>query len=450
MILAILSSVAEEESHSKSSIMNWSIENRFSKGLFLTPSLYGYDHDPMTDQLVINQEEAKVVKLCYDLYLSGWSCTTIAELLTELKIPTYNHNSVWNPGTIKGMLQNERHYGAILAHKTFTPSFLNHRAKQNKGDRKQYLREQDHDPIVSKQVFEAANKKMEMVKSGKHDCPLPSLDIVDKGVLKGFVSMNGNWRGFTDQDFIEASESVMNKSHSKKQRNVADNTALIGDYEVVSTKLFAQKHPATMTVNNGTLRFKAACMRKFENVEFVEILMNSIDKKIAVRPCSKDSPYAFRWGYLLEEKWKVFRRKAASLIEPMFALMGWKPKNKYSITGEYYTDQNGNQMLMFDLNAADVTIGNASAETPEEIDHAADDNMTSECSEEITFGEPACVGSIVFESHHYKNNWDIMCPVKFYRYCTEITQEEIAAVHAEAESILADLKGVNRDVGISC
>ena len=45
MILTILASVAEEEPHSKSIIMNWSIDRRFSRGLFLTPALLGYDQD---------------------------------------------------------------------------------------------------------------------------------------------------------------------------------------------------------------------------------------------------------------------------------------------------------------------------------------------------------------------------------------------------------------------
>ena len=48
MILTILASVAEEESHSKSQIMNWSIDKRFSRGLFLTPKLLGYDLDDGT------------------------------------------------------------------------------------------------------------------------------------------------------------------------------------------------------------------------------------------------------------------------------------------------------------------------------------------------------------------------------------------------------------------
>ena len=47
LVLTILATVAEEESRSKSFIMNWSIERRFSKGIFLTPKLLRYDLDEM-------------------------------------------------------------------------------------------------------------------------------------------------------------------------------------------------------------------------------------------------------------------------------------------------------------------------------------------------------------------------------------------------------------------
>ena len=81
LVLTILATVAEEESRSKSFIMNWSIERRFSRGIFLTPKLLGYDVDE-NGQLVINPDEAETVKVIYDLYLNGWSPTEISDLLT--------------------------------------------------------------------------------------------------------------------------------------------------------------------------------------------------------------------------------------------------------------------------------------------------------------------------------------------------------------------------------
>lgn len=82
LILTILASVAEEESHSKSIIMNWSVDRRFQRGLFLTPELLGYDRDE-NGNLVINPEEAETVKVIFYLYLNGYSFKEIAELLTD-------------------------------------------------------------------------------------------------------------------------------------------------------------------------------------------------------------------------------------------------------------------------------------------------------------------------------------------------------------------------------
>lgn len=58
--LSFIATLAQEESHSKSEIMNASIEMRFKRGIFLTPKLLGYDLDE-DKKLMINEEEAKTV-----------------------------------------------------------------------------------------------------------------------------------------------------------------------------------------------------------------------------------------------------------------------------------------------------------------------------------------------------------------------------------------------------
>lgn len=59
-IFAFVSTMAQEESHTKSKTMERSIDMRFGRGLFLTPVLLGYDHDE-DGNLIINEEEAKTV-----------------------------------------------------------------------------------------------------------------------------------------------------------------------------------------------------------------------------------------------------------------------------------------------------------------------------------------------------------------------------------------------------
>jgi len=62
MSLAFIATIAQEESHTKSEIMNASIEMRFRRGIFLTPTLLGYDHNE-DGELVINEENVTAIGL---------------------------------------------------------------------------------------------------------------------------------------------------------------------------------------------------------------------------------------------------------------------------------------------------------------------------------------------------------------------------------------------------
>ena len=295
MILTILASVAEEESHSRSIIMNWSIDHRFARGLFLTPVLLGYDHDE-EGNLVVNAKESQTVKVIYYLYLNGFSFTKIAELLMEYGRKTKLGNTKWNPGTLAGVIANERHCGDVLARKTFTPNFLTHKSKKNNNERTQYRQRDHHEAIVSRDVFNAANHLRASRNYAKKHRPLPVLGVVNAGILRGYVPFDKDWTGFSAKDYREASESVMQESMYDTEEIV--NRLDLTGYEVVRAQYFATLQNPAMTIYNGKLRFNAACMKKFEDVEYVELLLNSVDHCIAVRPCAKTNPNAIHWGKL--------------------------------------------------------------------------------------------------------------------------------------------------------
>lgn len=196
LVLTILATVAEEESRSKSFIMNWSIERRFSKGIFLTPKLLGYDLDEDGD-LVVNPDEAETVKVIYDLYLNGWSTSEIADLLTSYGRRTKLGNEVWNPGSIDGVIENERHCGDVRARKTYTPDFKTHKSEKNRQNRKQYIQRDHHEAIVSRDVYNAANMLKSSRQYSAKSRPLPVLSVVDGGILQGYVPVDKNWSGFS-------------------------------------------------------------------------------------------------------------------------------------------------------------------------------------------------------------------------------------------------------------
>lgn len=121
MGLSFQATMAQEESHTKSNIMNASLEMRFSHGIVLTPVLLGYDHDENGD--MINEEEAKTVRLIFFMYLYGYSTQEIAEELTDLGCTTKKGNTRWTSSSVLQQLRNERHCGDVLTRKTYTESY---------------------------------------------------------------------------------------------------------------------------------------------------------------------------------------------------------------------------------------------------------------------------------------------------------------------------------------
>ena len=255
LVLTILATVAEEESRSKSFIMNWSIERRFSKGIFLLQELLGYDKDA-DGNLVINESEAETVKVIYDLYLNGWSYSDIAKMLSEYGRKTKLGNTKWNPTSIAGIIGNERHCGDVLARKTYTPDFKTHKAKKNDCNRTQYKQKNHHDSIVSREVYDAARRMQAYMKFTKGNRKLPVLSVVEEGALKGYVPIHKDWTGFSGEEYRAASESVKpDRKRSQPSGKVID----LSGYQRVSASLFPSSDKPVLTITNGKMRFNTAC-----------------------------------------------------------------------------------------------------------------------------------------------------------------------------------------------
>ena len=352
MILTVLSAAAQEESHTKSEIMNISIEHRFSRGIFLTPELLGYDKDE-DGNLVINEDEAETVKVIYYLYLNGFSISEIADLLTEYGRKTKLGNTEWNPGSIMKIIQNERHCGDVLARKTWTPSYLNHKSKKNNNDRNQYRQRDHHEAIVSREVFNAANQLQASKGYAAKNRPLPVLSVVDDGALKGYVPVDKDWTGFSAEEYQEASESVYREKDQAEQPIESGTRLNLSGYEIVRAQFFSTLSNPAMTISNGKMRFNTACMKKFGDEEYVELLLNTVERCIAIRPCSKGNPNAIRWGRLKDSRWSVSAISCRGLAKTLFDIMEWEEDTRYRFRGEY-VGAGENKMLLFQLDEPDV------------------------------------------------------------------------------------------------
>ena len=150
-MFSIISSMAQEESRHISENVTWTVQKKMREGVpFVAPSNFmGYDLSEDKKQLVINEEQAKVVRLIFDLYDSGKGPDTICRELKKRGIKTMTGRTNWNNTTVLGMLRNEKYMGDLLLQKTYTVDYLTHKRRENKGQRQKYKVEGAHEPIIS-------------------------------------------------------------------------------------------------------------------------------------------------------------------------------------------------------------------------------------------------------------------------------------------------------------
>lgn len=162
MVFAILASVAQEESRNISENCTWSIHKMMKDGRAIVnhKRFLGYDKND-DGELIVNEEQAKVVRFIFNRYLEGAGYTTIAKECEEKGFITGAGNTKWHSSTVSGILQNEKYYGELLLQKTLTVDYLTHKRVDNKGQKDMFRIEENHQAIISKEVWLAVKAKRE-------------------------------------------------------------------------------------------------------------------------------------------------------------------------------------------------------------------------------------------------------------------------------------------------
>ena len=359
MALSFQATMAQEESHIRSRSMETSLRMRLDGGLPLTPKLLGYSHDA-DGNLVVNPDEAPTVKLIFYMYLYGYSTSDIAAALTELGRKTYLGNVKWTSNSIVQVLRNERHCGDVLTRKTFTPNYLNHKARKNRGDRPQSLDRNHHEGIVSRDDFIAVQHLLNNSKYGNRSI-LPELRVIDSGLLRGFVTINPRWAGFKPADYYQASASIHPPDEQQADASLPSSITLVpGDFdmrgfEIARSEFFDNYHRPYVLFQDKRIKFSTTCVRSFGKDNHVELLVNPVEMKFAVRTAAKSSRNAVVFSKLSDGKYQPRDIAGAAYVETLFQLFGWSPDLKYRIAGALFQTETESAYI-FDVNDAEAFI----------------------------------------------------------------------------------------------
>lgn len=320
--------------------------------------------------------------------------------------------------------------------------YIWYKSKKNNNDRTQYRQKNHHEAIVSREVFNAANHLRASRNYSKKNRPLPVLSVVEDGILRGYVPFDKDWTGFSAEEYREASESVMKEPDVTVTADVKKRLDLTG-YEIVRVQYFSTMQNPAMTISNGRLRFNTACLKKFENVEYVELLLNSVERCIAIRPCDKNNPNAIRWGRLKEGRWCASTLGCRGLAKTLFDIMEWDEDLRYRFRGQFL-EQGDNKMMLFAFDEPEMI-------KVEEIVLPPKENTEEDEGETVkkkiyifppewagTFGQPitsiAQVG--ILRQEHYAGNWDVFRPATEIEEMNIFTAESLNELLREAEKIM--------------
>ena len=161
LFITIMSSLAQEESRSISENVTWGWRKRIADGKVSVAYSHflGYEKGP-DGKMQIVEDEARIVREIYAMFLDGKTPSGIAAALTKRGVPTPAGKTRWQSSTVTSILTNEKYRGDALLQKTFTVDFLMKKAKVNEGEAPQYYVENSHPAIVSGEVFELAQAEL--------------------------------------------------------------------------------------------------------------------------------------------------------------------------------------------------------------------------------------------------------------------------------------------------
>ena len=164
LLISLMSAFHQAESENLSENIKWGIHKKYASGNIRSiPSgkFLGYDKDKYGD-LVINEDQAELVKRIYQEFLDGYSPYQIAKRFTFESLPMAYGGKQWCVSHITKVLKNEKFKGDTMFQKTFNTCYLTKKRAKNKGELHKYYLENSHPAIIDKETWQLV--QMEFVR----------------------------------------------------------------------------------------------------------------------------------------------------------------------------------------------------------------------------------------------------------------------------------------------
>lgn len=289
--LTIMASIAQEESRKTSQRVKWGQKRSMEQGTVFGRSLLGYE--VKEGALYVNEETAKIVREIFCMFVhEKKGVYTIAKELTQRGIPTALGNKEWHGSVILKILKNEKYCGDLLQKKTYTPDYLLHEKKINRGQEEKIYIKNHHEGIIDRSLFEMAQKEIERRSNLRVSKEKYSNRYCFSGIVKcglcgaSYVSRKKNGVG-KEYRYWKCYEGVRHgKKHKYNGLEIGCNNVAISDEDL---KIILMNIVNYLRIKEGVIRDTLKVIPQWrvynndkQNIEIYEkekkLLENKIDK----------------------------------------------------------------------------------------------------------------------------------------------------------------------------
>ncbi len=146
--ISIRMGLAQADNESRSYNIKSGLSMKAKQGISGNANKKCYGFDKAKDgSLVINEEQAAVVRKVFDWYLEGYTSLKIIKKLQEENIPTSTGKLKWSKKAIENLLVNYKYIGSVYLEDSLNKE-------------QAYLIKNHHPAIISEEVFDAVQKAM--------------------------------------------------------------------------------------------------------------------------------------------------------------------------------------------------------------------------------------------------------------------------------------------------
>ena len=158
--LSIMATLAQDESRKTSVRVKAGQQTSMEKGvIFGNGNVLGYDRAGR--EYVVNPSQSEIVRNIFKWYTEGKGLRAIQWELEKSGAKTAMGKTTWDLSTISRILQNRLYVGMLTYHRQYTPDYLEQKKVTNHGEIELLQLEGRHEHIISDELFDQVQKKLE-------------------------------------------------------------------------------------------------------------------------------------------------------------------------------------------------------------------------------------------------------------------------------------------------